>query len=103
MKYYGSPYKGCVGQYDLTELQEFDNPYDALAHANKEWDNDPDPDLHSRRLLVVVTDDYISNEKGMAFFQFKDFNSCKEFIVRREQIIWSNMAEQKWIGNGNMM
>ena len=52
MKYYGSIYKGIVGKYDTKDLQGYDNPYDALIHANHSWDTDPE--LQIPRLLIVL-------------------------------------------------
>ena len=52
MKYYGSIYKGIVGKYDTKDLQGYDNPYDALIHANLSWDTDPE--LQIPRLLIVL-------------------------------------------------
>ena len=33
MKYYGAPYKGLPGKYDLTKLQPFDNPLKKVCHS----------------------------------------------------------------------
>lgn len=103
MKYYGVPYAGIAGRYDLSELQAFENPYEALAYANKKWDAVPDNGIS--RLLVVLTDDYLANEGGMAFFQFTDAKACANFIASREEIIWScaDMNQQRWNGNTKMM
>lgn len=103
MKYYGAPYDGLVGKYDLSNLQPFENPYDALKDASKKWDTNPENG--GLRLLVVVTEDYISNEKGMAFFQFTDARACANFIKDEKEIIWSyaDIDTQKWNGNANMM
>lgn len=103
MKYYGVSYAGIAGKYDLSELQAFENPYEALDYANRKWEAVPDNDIS--RLLVVLTDDYIANEEGLAFFQFTDANACADFIARKEEIIWScaDMNQQRWNGDANMM
>lgn len=103
MKYYGAPYDGLPGQYDLSNLKSFENPYDALKYANIKWN--AIPENGSPRLLVVVTEDYISNTEGMAFFQFTDAKSCANFIADKKEIIWSyaDINDQKWNGNAHMM
>lgn len=101
MKYYGSPYEGCVGVYDLSKLSAFDDPYSALDCANQKWNSIPDNDI--ARFLVVVTDDYESNVHGMAFFQFTDSLACKKFIENSEVIRWSKLDEQLWNGNASLM
>lgn len=101
MKYYGAPYAGLPGKYDLSTLQAFESPYEALACANRTWDSVPDH--HIARLLVVVTEDYESNEDGMAFFQFTSANSCANFIADKAEIIWSYADNKKWNGNAHMM
>lgn len=103
MKYYGAPYGGIAGKYDLTGLRAFENPYEALASANHQWDSIPDNDIS--RLLVVIADGYVSDEESMAFFQFTDAKACASFIADKEEIIWStaDMHNQKWNGNAHMM
>lgn len=104
MKYYGAPYEGLVGKYDLTKLQAFENPYDALNYANGKWN--AVPDNYIPRLLVVIKDDYMHNKNDcMAFFQFTNAEACASFIADEERIIWScaDMDQQRWNGNANMM
>lgn len=103
MKYYGAPYEGLPGKYDLSKLQAFENPYEALEYANRKWDSIPNSQIP--RLLVVITDDYLSNTEGMAFFQFTDAKVCANFVADREKIIWScaDIHKQRWNGNDSMM
>ena len=100
MNYFGSKYKGCNGVYNIQEFEKYDNPYDALKTANKEWN--AEPDIHIPRLLVIIKEDKRSTDR-FAYFQFTDSKACDKFIEDRGKIIWSNEKNQKWNGNGNFM
>ncbi len=104
MKYYGSVYLGNIDIYNMQELKEFDDPYQALDRANSEWNADPEKQI--ARLLIVFrkseTSDEISTANN-AYFQFTDSNACKMFIKNKSEIKWSKSDEQIWNGNAQMM
>lgn len=101
MKYYGAPYGGCVGTYDLSKLPAFDNPYSALDYASKTWDSNPESSI--ARLLTVIEVDETASTQRLSFFEFTDANSCHLFSGSKAEIIWSDADMQQWNGNACMM
>lgn len=101
MKYYGAPYEGIVGKYDLLRLQAFDDPYSALEYANRSWNAIPDNDI--ARLLIVIEADENMSIQRQSFFQFTDAKACCQFVAINNQIVWSDIDMQQWNGNARMM
>lgn len=104
MKYYGMMYHGNVDSYDFSEAIARGSVYDALADANKAWNENNDPSGY--QLLVVFScDDNGNKPEGAcnAYFQFVDTKSCVAFIQNQERIRWSSPNAQKWNGDAEMM
>ena len=104
IKYCGFFYNGNNYSYKLDEHTIlFDDPYDALSVANKNWDLNPDNQIS--RLLVVFKVE-ISEEKYLlqcAFFQFTNSKECCSFVSNRNEIVWSSNDKPFWNGNANLM
>lgn len=105
MNYYGFVYGGRNASYIFDGLSlSFDNPFDALKHANEKWNANPDYQI-ARLLVVVVLDKLNNNSSSLkyAFFQFTDSTACEQFVSKQNNIIWSENGDQIWNGNAHMM
>ena len=104
MKYYGSIYKGIAGEYDISHMRSFDDPYDALKTADNEWNATPDSPI--ARLLLVIRAAECGEpapKKGRAHFHFRSSESTERFISNRSEILWSDNESQSWNGDAGIM
>lgn len=104
MKYYGMKYEGNIDAYEIEKAVAYDNPYVALADADKQWSNAYSSS--ESRLLIVFRKDDIANlavENNVALFGFSSTKTCKFFIENRKDIVWSSMSNQMWNGDDRHM
>ena len=74
----------------------FDDPYTALNTANKKWEADTSHDDISRLLVVLRKENGVVIEEDVAFFQFENAQSVKDFIAGKQDIVWSQEDDPKW-------
>ena len=99
MKYYGITYHDFKSVH-TSNGNLYDSEYHALAAANKKWDKHINADGSIPRLLVVISED----STKQAFFDFKDSQSCEQFVEQKSQIVFSPSFEDPyWNGNGGHM
>lgn len=78
----------------------FENEYEALDFANKNWLKENEYQGEYARFLVVIDS---TDTSKVAFFQFTHYNTCKKFIESGEKINWSDDAHKIWNGDAKMM
>lgn len=83
--------------------QCFDSVYEALNSANIQWNSENEDGENEIRVLIVICLDEKTSHSKMAFFQFKNFASCKKYIELKKNIVWSEEGNELWNGNVHVM